>query len=148
VSRTQARFTQGRELKWQEVALEQPLLDFNAILGRESTQSVAYAVCYLRSEAPQPGLEMLVGGDREAKLYLNGKEVYRAHATRHHAGFPHHAPNVALNAGLNALVLKVIPGTFDWKASICLTDTQGNPVKGVQVTLDPDAKEKADLKKP
>jgi len=27
----------------------------------------------------------------------------------------------------------------DWKGSIRFTDPQGNPVKGIQVSLDPDA---------
>ena len=52
------------------------VIDFNALLGHETTQSVAYAVCYLRSEAEQRGLQMLVGSDDEAKVYLNGKQVY------------------------------------------------------------------------
>ena len=39
---------------------------------------MAYAVCYIRSEAEQRGLRMLVGSDDEAKVYLNGKQVHEA----------------------------------------------------------------------
>ena len=65
------------ELKWQEVALEDYVIDFNVILGHETPQSVAYAVCYIRSEVEQRGLQMLVGSDDEAKVYLNGKQVHK-----------------------------------------------------------------------
>src|SRR5207249_3714391 len=51
------------ELTWQEVALEDYVIDFNVILGHRTTYSVAYAVCYIRSEAEQHGLRMLVGSD-------------------------------------------------------------------------------------
>jgi hypothetical protein len=30
---------------------------------------------------------------------------------------------------------------FDWKGSIRFTDAQGNPVKGIKVTLDPEEKD-------
>ena len=49
-------------------------------------------------------------------------------------------PDIALNAGLNVLVFKVVNGGGDWKGSIGFTDAQGNPVKGIKVTLDPEAK--------
>jgi hypothetical protein len=73
----ESRFIRGRELKWREVALTNEVIDFNALLEHETTQSLAYAVCYLRSEAVQHGLQMLVGSRDEAKVYLNGKQVYR-----------------------------------------------------------------------
>ena len=74
----EARSVRGSELKWRKVALEDEEIDFNAILGKVTEQGVAYAVCYLRSEAEQRGLQMLVGSDDEAKVYLNGKQVYRS----------------------------------------------------------------------
>ena len=47
-------------------------------------------------------------------------------------------PDIALNAGLNVLVFKVVNETASWKGSIRFTDAQGNPVKGIKVTLDPE----------
>jgi hypothetical protein len=74
-------------------------------------------------------------------VYLNGKQV-------HKYPFPHSfvadqdtVPDIALNAGLNVLVFKVVNEFVDWQGSIRITDSQGNPVQGIQVTLDPDAKE-------
>jgi hypothetical protein len=35
------------------------------------------------------------------------------------------------------LVFKVVNETADWQGSIRLTDAQGNPVKGIKVSLTP-----------
>ena len=48
---------------------------------------------------------------------------------------------VELKPGLNVLVFKVVNIVRYWKGSIRFTDAQGNPVKGIRVTLDPEAKE-------
>jgi len=117
------------------------VIDFNAILGHETTQSGAYAVCYLRSESEQRGLQMLVGSDDEAKVYLNGKQMYKYPFGRGFVEDEDTVPDIILNAGLNVLVFKVVNETFDWKGSIRLTDVQGNPVKGIKVTLDPEGKD-------
>jgi hypothetical protein len=37
-------------------------------------------------------------------------------------------------------VFKVVNETSDWVGSIRFTDAQGNPVKGIKVTLDPEGK--------
>jgi hypothetical protein len=55
------------------------VLDFDATLGQVTHScSVAYAVCYIQSKEEQRGLQMLVGSQDESKVYLNGKEVYKA----------------------------------------------------------------------
>jgi WD40 repeat protein/serine/threonine protein kinase len=137
----EARSIGGGELKWREVALTNEVIDFNALLGHETTQSVAYAVCYLRSEAEQRGLQMLVGSDDEAKVYLNGKQVYKCPVVRPFVAEADEVPDIPLNAGLNVLVFKVVNESFDWKGSIRFTDAEGNPVKGIKATLDPEAKD-------
>ena len=127
----------GGELKWREVAQEDYDVDFNALLGHEITQSVAYAVSYIRSEADQRELRMLVGSDNEAKVYLNGKQVHKSPAVRSFVADQDTVPDITLNAGLNVLVFKVVNETGDWQGSIRFTDAQGNPVKGIKVTLTP-----------
>jgi hypothetical protein len=136
----QTRFLGNGELKWQEVTQEDYVIDFNALLERETPWSVAYAVCYIRSEAEQHRLQMLVASDDEAKVYLNGKQVYTCPLGRSFVADQDTVPDLALKAGLNVLVFKVVNETLDWKGSIRFTDAQGNPVKGLKVTLDPEAK--------
>jgi len=129
------------ELTWQEVVLEDYVIDFNVILGHRTTYSVAYAVCYIRSEAEQHGLRMLVGSDDSAKVYLNGKQIHKYPFQRWLVADEDVVPDIALNKGLNVLVFKVVNGVLDWKGSIRFTDAQGNPVKGIKVTLDPEEKD-------
>src|SRR5262249_50203997 len=40
----------GQELVWQEHRSPEAIVNFNAILGRRTEYSVAYAVCYLESD--------------------------------------------------------------------------------------------------
>jgi len=70
------------ELKWQEMALDGPMLDFNVISGVGTTQGVAYAVCDLRSEAEQSGLKMLVEGRNQGKTYLNCTSNFVPYGTK------------------------------------------------------------------
>jgi eukaryotic-like serine/threonine-protein kinase len=130
--------TANGPLRWREASLDQDYtIDFNALLGRETTQSVAYAVCYIRSHAQQRGLEILVGSDDEAKVYLNGQQVHKHTAGRPFAADDDTAADIKLNAGLNVLVFKVVNETLGWQGSIRFTDPEGNPAKGIKVTLAP-----------
>jgi hypothetical protein len=71
---------------------------------------------------------------------LNGKEVYKAALPHGTVAVEETVPDIVLNAGLNTLVFKVVSETQFWKGSIELKDAQGNQVKGIKVTLDPEAK--------
>ena len=135
-----ARSIGGRELKWTIADLKDCVLDFDAMLGQVTLRSVAYAVCYIQSEEEQRGLQMLVGSQDEAKVYLNGKEVYKAALPHGTVAVQDTVPGIVLSAGLNTLVFKVVNETQFWKGSIELMDALGNPVKGIKVTLDPEAK--------
>ena len=68
----------ARALVWNALRQEDYLLDFNQLLGKKTEWSVAYAVCYIQSDAAQAGVVMKVGSDDEAKNYLNGKQIYRS----------------------------------------------------------------------
>jgi len=137
-----------REFKWREQSLPDHLIDFNTIVGRATYRCVAYAVCYLQSDAELRGLRMLVGSDDESKVYLNGKQVYEDVNARVFGIDQDVVPNLALHTGLNLLVFKVVNWVSVWKGSIRFTDAQGNPVQGIQVTLDPEPKEKTPTSKP
>ena len=95
----------------------------------------------LALSAEQYGLRLLVGSDDSAKVYLNGKLVHKAPFGRGFVADQDRVPDIALNAGLNVLVFKVVNENDNWMGSIRFTDAQGNPVKGIKVTLDPEAKD-------
>jgi eukaryotic-like serine/threonine-protein kinase len=136
-----ARSIAGREFKWKAVNVKDNVLDFDATLGQVTIGSVAYAVCYIQSDAELHGLQMLVGSQDEAKVYLNGKEVYKAALPHGKVEVQEKVQSIDLNVGLNVVVFKVVNETQFWKGSIELQDAQGNPVRGIKVTLDPEAKD-------
>jgi WD40 repeat protein len=128
------------ERVWRKVQLKDTLLDLNELLGKVTEWSVAYAVCYIGSEAAKTRLLMKVGSDGQAKVYLNGKEIYRCEEARACELDQDVVPRVELKAGLNVVVFKVVNGTGGWAGSVRFTDASGQPIKGIRVTLDPDAR--------
>lgn len=82
-----------------------------------------------------------MGSDDGAIVYLNGKQVYKVPFPRQFVAEQDEMPDVVLNAGLNVLVFKVVNEGGEWKGSIRFSDAQGDPVKGIKVTLDPEAKD-------
>jgi hypothetical protein len=127
-----------RELTWRQVQLADYLIDFNQLLGETTNSSVAYAVSYVHSEAARRGLLMQVGRDDEAKVYINGKEAYRGTGQHTYVADQDVVQGVELNAGPNVILFKVVN---ERAGSIHFTDTAGQPVKGIRVTLDPEAKD-------
>jgi hypothetical protein len=128
-----------RERLWSPIQLGDFIIDFNQQLGTETQWSVAYAMSYLLSQVDQSGLSMMVGSDDLAKVYLNGKEIYRCGEPRYFLPDQDVVTGVELKAGLNVLVFKVVNGSGHWKGSIRFTNRDGSAVRGLKVTLDPDA---------
>jgi WD40 repeat protein/serine/threonine protein kinase len=128
----------GAELQWQETALEDCTLDFSALQGPDALHhGAAYAVCYLQSDAEQHGLQMRVGCQAEAKVYLNGTPIYQTRSPHPSVQEQDTILDISLAPGLNVLVFKLVSIPSGWSGSIRLTDAQGHPVKGIRVTLDP-----------
>jgi WD40 repeat protein/serine/threonine protein kinase len=127
----------GKELFWNAPLLEDYFIDFNLLLGEVTEWSVAYAVTYIRSESAQTGLRIQVGSNDQARIYLNGTEVYRHDAARRYVADQDVIEGLELRSGLNVLVFKIVNETVDWQGSIRFTDAAGQPMKGITVTLDP-----------
>jgi WD40 repeat protein/tRNA A-37 threonylcarbamoyl transferase component Bud32 len=126
----------GRELVWREHHAPTAMLDFNAILGRITEKSVAYAVCYVQSDRPRNDLQLQVAGDDQSKVYLNGQPVYQS------LGRPLRSldtvDKVELKQGTNVLVFKVVNMVDRWEGCVRLVDKAGRPVEGVRFTLTPE----------
>jgi hypothetical protein len=122
---------------WRAVTLQDYRLDFGDLLGGPTEWSVAYAVCYIHSEAAQTGLVMKIGSDDQAKIYLNEKLFYRYTGRRQWTADEDSVEGVDLRDGLNVLVFKVVNEGGGWQGSIWLADAADQPVKGIGVTLDP-----------
>jgi hypothetical protein len=111
-------------------------VDFNALLGRVRERSVAYAVCYIESDQARAGLWLQVGSDDQAKVYLNGREIYQIRLEHYLETLDTVGP-VRLKRGTNVLLLKVVNETGQWEGCARLVDDAGRPVQGLRVKLTP-----------
>jgi serine/threonine protein kinase len=128
------------DLVWRAVQLEDYRIDFNRLAGKVTEWSVAYAVAFIQSDADQRGVMLRVGSDDLSRIYLNGKLVYEHVSRREYRADQDTVTDLELSAGINLLVFKVVNGTRHWQGSIWLTDSDGKPLRGIRVTLNPDAK--------
>jgi WD40 repeat protein/serine/threonine protein kinase len=136
---------------WRTIRLEDNVIDSEGILGAAKEFSITYAVCYIWSETSRVGLNLEVACNDQSKVYLNGQQVYhyRVRTSYGQAAEPGQATlsdpdvvgGVALRAGLNVVVFKVVNEVGQWQASLRLCDAAGNPLKGIRVGLDPDGKD-------
>jgi hypothetical protein len=129
-------------MTWRAVKLQGYQLDVGQLVFATPHHTVAYALCYIVSETRLTNLCLRVGSDDACLVYLNGKQVFRWQDGWTH--FPDQDPvtGVELNPGLNVLLFKlafqmVFQRQETFKGSIRFTDSAGQPVKGIQVTLAP-----------
>jgi WD40 repeat protein/serine/threonine protein kinase len=128
----------GRKGTWVAHHEEKPILDFGRLVGRQSDDSAAYAVCYVISAAERHDLLLQVGSGGRAKVYLNGQEVYRYSGPRDLWDLDPAGP-VRLREGTNVLVFKVLNDYRDrWQGCARFVDGEGNPAEGLRYSLTPE----------
>jgi hypothetical protein len=120
----------GKELAWKAHTAPEHLLDFNAFLGKETEDSVAYAVAYVVAPAEVKGARMKTGSDDQVKVYLNGQEVFRF-AEERAADKDQDTTEVTLRPGVNVLVVKVVNVKMDWSLCVRFTDRGDKPLAGL-----------------
>jgi hypothetical protein len=128
----------GTELVWKEHHVPNDfVIDFNALLGKTQTHSAAYAVCYLVAGEARPRLKLLIGSDDQAKVYLNGQEIYRCGSARALHEDNDTVDDITLQRGVNVLVFKVLNEASEWKGCLRFVDCSGRPAQGIEVRLTP-----------
>jgi hypothetical protein len=127
----------GRELVWRKYEARQYYFDFNDFLGAQTEDSVGYAVCYVHVPAELQGIQLKIGSDDQAKVYLNGQEVLQQGQMRALMK-DQDAAEVTLRAGVNVLVFKVINEKKDWSGCARFTDRDGNALRGLEKTTTPE----------
>lgn len=125
----------GKELAWKKYEAEEYFVNFNTFLGKETENSVGYAVCYLVADNEMSGLKMKTGSDDQAKIYLNGKEIWKNAEARGLDKDQDTTEDVTLKSGVNTLVFKVVNEGMDWSGCVRFVDKDGNPVKNLKVQL-------------
>jgi hypothetical protein len=107
------------------------------ILQRPAEYAVAYAVSYLVSAENRNNVVLSIAADDRAKVYLNGREVYRSGASHPWVESFEKVTGLSLVKGVNTVFLKIVNGQHDWRASLAITDEGGKPPKSLQFTVDP-----------
>src|SRR5262249_40012497 len=128
----------GADLTWVDHHVEDWFVDFNALLQQRTEYNVAYAVCYVVSPEEKTGLRLKAGSDDQAKVYLNGQEVYRyAGKDRPCVRDRDTVEGLTLRKGTNVVVFKVVNERIDWKACLRFVDGDGRPAAGLTVARAP-----------
>jgi hypothetical protein len=116
-----------KELAWKEHTCKEHLLDFNALLGGQTEDSVGYAVSFVVAPDDLKGVKMKTGSDDQAKVYLNGKEVFK-YAEARAADKDQDSTEVTLKKGVNVVVVKVVNEKMDWSFCVRFTDKDDKPL--------------------
>jgi hypothetical protein len=116
-----------KEIAWKEHVCKEHLLDFNALLGGQTEDSVGYAVTLIVAPEEIKGVKMKTGSDDQAKVYLNGKEVFK-HAEARALEKDQDSTEVTLKKGVNVLVVKVVNEKMDWSFCVRFTDKDDKPL--------------------
>jgi hypothetical protein len=126
-----------KELTWKKHQNPEHMVDFNAILGAQTEDSVGYAVCYLVADKELKDLKMKTGSDDQLKVYLNGKQVFKNAEARSADKDQDTTENITLNKGVNVLIMKVVNEKVDWLCCVRFVDKDDKPVKSFKVQRTP-----------
>jgi hypothetical protein len=127
-----------KQLTWKKCQAKEDFVDFNDFLGAQTEDCVGYAVCYLVCPEEMTGLNLKMGSDDQAKVFLNGKEVLKNDTARMLTKDEDTAENVTLKKGQNVLVFKVVNEKIDFSGSIRFLTKNGEVVRNFKVALTPE----------
>jgi hypothetical protein len=116
-----------KQLAWKQHVCKEHLLDFNDFLGGQTEDSVAYAVSFIVAPEDLKGVKMKTGSDDQAKVYLNGKEVFK-HTEARALEKDQDTTEVTLKKGVNVLVVKVVNEKIDWSFCVRFMDKDDKPL--------------------
>src|SRR5262249_8426747 len=123
----------GKKLVWKASRANGYFFDVNDFLGKVTEDSVAYAVCYIHTDAALPDIQLRTGSDDQAIVYLNGKQVLKQTEDRELTK-DDDITDVSLQKGVNVLVFKVVNEKEDWSGCARFTDKNGQVIKKLKVT--------------
>src|SRR5262249_40131072 len=103
------------------------LLDFNAFLGAQTEDSVAYAVTFVTAPKELKDVKMKTGSDDQCKVFLNGKEVFK-YAEERAADKDQDTTEVTLREVAKLIVGKAGNVKGDWPFCARFTDKDDKPL--------------------
>lgn len=112
----------GKTLSWQQVADHKLGVDFETLYGKTDWKFV-YAFIKVKSPTARKAT-LLLGSDDGAKIWLNGKEVFKLDAQRGASKWDNRIP-VELQAGDNDLLLKIDDKVGTWRFYLDFEPNEG-----------------------
>lgn len=126
----------GKELTWQNITASTKYFDFNALLKTVNDHAAGYMVTYIECDRELSDVTMALGSNDQARLYLNGKDIYAFQDARILA-LDADKGRVQLKKGVNVVVFKVINEQNSWQGSMRFLDKTGAPVTDLKIKLSP-----------
>ena len=126
----------GKELTWQNITASTKYFDFNTILKTVSDHAAGYMVTYIECDRELNDVTMALGSNDQARLYLNGKDIYAFQDART-LELDADKGRVQLKKGVNVVVFKVINEQNSWQGSMRFLDKTGAPVTDLKIKLSP-----------
>jgi len=123
-----------KELVWKKIQAKEFYFDINELLGGQNDNVVCYAVCYVTAEEEMKGLEMGVSSNDQAKVYMNGKEVFRFDGTRQLEEGQDVVNEMTLKKGVNTIIFKIQNCENNWQGALRFMKGDA-PVKNLKVSL-------------
>jgi hypothetical protein len=125
-----------KELVWKTYRAKDYFFDFNDFLGKETEDSVGYAVCYVHAAAEMKNVTLKTGSDDQAKIYLNGREIFKQEEGRP-LEIDEDSTEFTLRKGVNVLVFKIVNKKEDWSGCARFLDKEGEVIKNLKVSTTP-----------
>jgi hypothetical protein len=125
----------GIELAWRNINASAKYFDFNALLKSDTDHAAGYMVTYIECDQDND-VTMALGSNDQARLYLNGKDIYAVQDART-LQLDADKGKVRLKKGVNVVVFKVINEQNSWQGAMRFLDKTGAPVTDLKVKLSP-----------
>jgi len=126
----------GKELTWANITASTKYFDFNEILKTVNDHAAGFMVTYIECAREMSDITMALGSNDQARLYLNGKDIYAFQDARP-LELDADKGKVRLNKGVNVVVFKVINEQNSWQGSMRFLDKTGAPVIDLKIKLSP-----------
>jgi hypothetical protein len=126
-----------KELAWKAIKATDYFFDLNKILDSANSDVLGYLVTYVVADADMAGLKLGIGSNDQARIYVNGKEVFKFTETRTVDKDSDKVDKIDLKKGVNVIVFKLINEQNDWQGALRFLDKDDKPVTTLKVQTKP-----------